>query len=77
MPELPEVETIACDLRAASLPGTRIEGVRLLQPLVVRGAASSFRRRLAGIRGVLALQRHRDRVCGGLGTAAAHVAACC
>jgi len=35
MPELPEVETIACGLREA-LPGKRVERVRVIQPSVLR-----------------------------------------
>jgi formamidopyrimidine-DNA glycosylase len=50
VPELPEVETIAWDLRTRGLPGMSIEGVQIHQPLVIRGAASSFRRHLAGRR---------------------------
>lgn len=50
MPELPEVETIACDLRAWGLPGRQIERVRLLRPNVVRGSAAAFRRTLKGRR---------------------------
>jgi formamidopyrimidine-DNA glycosylase len=41
MPELPEVETIACDLRAANLPGRTVEGVRIYQPLSVRGPVAA------------------------------------
>lgn len=66
MPELPEVQTIACDLRAEGLPGTRIERVRLLQPLVVRGAASSFRRRLRGST-IASVGRHGKLLLLGLG----------
>lgn len=49
MPELPEVETIVRDLRAAGVPGRRIAGVRVLRPAVLgREEAGDFRRSLAG-----------------------------
>jgi len=51
MPELPEVETVVRDLRAAGLAGRRIRRVTVLHPAVVAGAApSAFARRLAGRR---------------------------
>ncbi len=57
MPELPEVETIACDLRARGLPGSRVEGVRIYRPLVVRSGAEELARRLPGRR-VESVGRH-------------------
>ena len=57
MPELPEVETVVRDLRAAGLAGRRIRRVTVLHPAVVAGAAPrTFARRVAGRR-IVALRR--------------------
>src|SRR3989304_4913096 len=51
MPELPEVETVVRDLRAAGLGGRRIESVRVYWPRTVAGLApAEFIRRLRGAR---------------------------
>ncbi|MBM4142585.1 MAG: bifunctional DNA-formamidopyrimidine glycosylase/DNA-(apurinic or apyrimidinic site) lyase [Lentisphaerae bacterium] len=51
MPELPEVETVVRELRAAGLPGRRILRARTSWAGVVdRPAARAFRRRLRGAR---------------------------
>ncbi|MFH0810520.1 MAG: bifunctional DNA-formamidopyrimidine glycosylase/DNA-(apurinic or apyrimidinic site) lyase [Pseudomonadota bacterium] len=48
MPELPEVETIARDLRAQNLPGSRVEEAIILHPKIIRGGATPFARGLRG-----------------------------
>jgi formamidopyrimidine-DNA glycosylase len=51
MPELPEVETVVRDLRAAGLPGCVIRAVRLMRPHVAEGiGAGRLSRRLRGRR---------------------------
>ncbi len=47
MPELPEVETIVCELRR-QVTGKTIAGVRVLWERSIQGQAKEFRRRLAG-----------------------------
>lgn len=50
MPELPEVQTIVDDLRAAGLPGARIVDARVSWPRSVGGDAGAFSRTVAGRR---------------------------
>ena len=57
MPELPEVETVVRDLRAAGLAGRRIRRVTVRHPAVVAGVTpQTFARRVAGRR-IVALRR--------------------
>lgn len=57
MPELPEVETIAADLRAAGIVGQTISGARFFWPRTLAApGADEFRRRVAGRR-VAAVRR--------------------
>jgi len=70
MPELPEVETIACDLRERGLPGQVIERAVIRQPLVIRHpGAAAFAREVAGC-GVEGVARHGKLLLIGLSNGA-------
>ena len=57
MPELPEVETVVRDLRAARIVGRKISGVEILHPSVVTGIKPrAFAQHLAG-RKITAIER--------------------
>jgi formamidopyrimidine-DNA glycosylase len=49
MPELPEVETIACEMRRHGIPGRKITGVRVFWPRTLEGhSPKTFSRGLLG-----------------------------
>lgn len=56
MPELPEVESLVRDLRAAGLPGARIRRLRVYAPRLLAASPELARRRLRGRR-ILAVSR--------------------
>ncbi len=64
MPELPEVETVVNDLRAAGLEGRVLRGVRVRWPRTVApDTPAQFRRRLHGARITLVRRRAKFIVC--------------